>query len=55
MNKSILIAAALLTLAGCQKNKTEVKAQDTIIEGRKDTVRVDTDTVAESAEPMEKQ
>jgi len=46
MKKSVLILAALLSLAACKKNETEVKSDETVIEGRADTIRVDTDTVA---------
>lgn len=46
MNKSVLLMAALLSLAACKKNETEVKSEETVIEGKADTVRVDTDTVA---------
>lgn len=38
--------AALLSLAACKKNETEVKSEDTVIEGKADTIVVDTDTVA---------
>jgi len=45
MNKILLIAAIALTAAACKKNDTEVKTEDTVIEGKADTVMVDTDTI----------
>jgi Domain of unknown function (DUF4920) len=61
MNKILLIAAIALTAVGCKKNETEVKTEDTVIEGKADTVMVDTDTVSdeqpetpEAAEAKEK-
>ncbi|WP_240409056.1 DUF4920 domain-containing protein [Flavobacterium psychrotrophum] len=56
MNKSVLVMAALLSLAACKKNETEVKSEETVIEGKADTVRVDTDTVVanEATEAVEK-
>lgn len=50
MKKSIIICAALLTLASCKKNDTEVKGEDTVIEGPKDTAHVDTDTLSSKTE-----
>ncbi|WP_081663348.1 DUF4920 domain-containing protein [Flavobacterium subsaxonicum] len=50
MKKSFIIAAALLSLAACQKKETTVKTEDTVIEGQTDTVSVDTDTVAAAEE-----
>lgn len=52
MKKSLLIGAALLTLAACKK-ETEVKTQDTVIETATDTVSIDTDTIAEAPEAPE--
>lgn len=47
MKRSIILAAAFVTLAACHKNKeTEVKTEKTVIETGKDTVHVDTDTIA---------
>ena len=47
MKKSIILAAAFLTLAACQKTKeTEVTTEETVIETSSDTVVVDTDTIA---------
>ncbi len=46
MKKIFVVAAALLTIVACQKNKeTEVKSEDTVIEGKHDTVHVDVDTI----------
>jgi hypothetical protein len=46
MKKVFVAAAALLIVVACQKNKeTEVKSEDTVIEGKHDTVHVDTDTI----------
>jgi len=50
MKKSLLIGAALLTLAACKK-ETEVKTQDTVIETATDTVSVDTDTISNTDAP----
>lgn len=50
MKKSLLIGAALLTLAACKK-ETEVKTQDTVIETATDTVSVDTDTISNTEAP----
>lgn len=50
MKKSLLIGAALLTLAACKK-ETEVKTQDTVIETATDTISVDTDTISNSEVP----
>jgi Domain of unknown function (DUF4920) len=47
MKKSIIICAALLALASCKKNETEVKGEDTVIEGPKDTTHIDSDTVTD--------
>ncbi|WP_236564857.1 DUF4920 domain-containing protein [Flavobacterium sp. MK4S-17] len=47
MKKTFIVAASLLVLTACQKNKeTEVKSEETIIETPTDTVTVDTDTIA---------
>jgi uncharacterized protein YcfL len=46
MKKVFVAVAALLIVLACQKNKeTEVKSEDTVIEGKHDTVHVDTDTI----------
>jgi len=48
MKKTIVMAAALIAFAACQKNKeTEIKTGSTVIETGKDTVHVDTDTISE--------
>jgi len=53
MKKTLVLAAALLSLVACKKNETEVKTEDTVIEG-KDTTMVDTDTVTkDSVAPAE--
>lgn len=52
MKKSIAFAAALLCMVACQKKETEVKTENTIIEGQHDTVSVDTDTVAVTPQPV---
>ena len=46
MKKIALIAALLLFVAACQKKQTEMKTEGTVIEGRADTLTVDTDTIA---------
>jgi len=46
-----MIVAAVLTLAACQKKETEVKTENTVIEGQADTTSVDTDTVSEAQLP----
>ena len=50
MKKSIILCAALLALASCKKNETEVKTENTVIEGPKDTVQINTDTIHGGAE-----
>jgi hypothetical protein len=50
MKKTLLLGAALLTLAACKK-ETEVKTQDTVIETATDTVSVDTDTISDAEAP----
>lgn len=54
MNKILLIAAVALVATACKKNETEVKTEDTVIEGRADTVMVDTDTITAGQEEMPK-
>lgn len=50
MKKIVVAAAVLLSFAACQKNKeTEIKSEDTVIEGKADTMHVDTDTVSDIA------
>jgi len=49
MKKSLIVAAALIVLAACKKDETKVESADTIIEAEKDTVTVDTDTLADSS------
>ncbi|MXN90207.1 DUF4920 domain-containing protein [Flavobacterium sp. Sd200] len=44
MKKTLLVGAALLTLAACKK-ETEVKTENTVIETATDTVSIDTDTI----------
>ncbi len=45
MKKIVIMAAALLVIISCQKNKdTEVESEDTLIENT-DTISIDTDTV----------
>lgn len=54
MKKIIIAIAFLAVLTACKKNETEVKSEDTVIEGMNDTLRVDTDTInAETPEPKE--
>ena len=53
MKNYIVIAIAVLLLTACNKKETQVKSEDTVIEGRKDTVRVDTDTITSIAEPVD--
>jgi hypothetical protein len=54
MKKSIIICAALLALVSCKKNETEVKGENTVIEGPKDTTHINTDTDSAKAEtPVE--
>lgn len=48
MKKSIIICAALLALVSCKKNETEVKGENTVIEGQNDTTHVNTDTVSDN-------
>ncbi|MES2487041.1 MAG: DUF4920 domain-containing protein [Bacteroidota bacterium] len=50
MKKSIILCAALLALASCKKNETEVKTENTVIEGPKDTIQINTDTIHGGAE-----
>jgi len=50
MKKSILLCAALLALASCKKNETEVKTENTVIEGKDTVHHIDTDTVSAAAE-----
>lgn len=46
MKKSVIMAAAIVLLAACQKNKeAETPVEETAIEAQKDTVSKDTDTV----------
>jgi len=54
MKNYILIAATVLLLTGCTKKKTQVKAQDTVIEGKTDTIMVDTDTVTDNNVPNDR-
>nr|WP_322624655.1 DUF4920 domain-containing protein [uncultured Flavobacterium sp.] len=54
MKKYVVVAATLLSIVACKKNETEVKSEDTVIEGKHDAVSVDTDTVTnDTAEPAE--
>lgn len=53
MKKYIIIAIAALLVTACNKKETQVKSEDTVIEGRQDTVMVNTDTVADATEPVE--
>jgi hypothetical protein len=54
MKKYVVVAATLLSIVACKKNEAEVKSEDTVIEGKHDTVMVDTDTVTnDTAEPAE--
>jgi len=53
MKNYIVIAIAVLLLTACNKKETHVKSEETVIEGRKDTVRVDTDTITSIAEPVD--
>lgn len=54
MKKYVVVAATLLSIVACKKNETEVKSEETVIEGKHDTVMVDTDTVTnDTAEPAE--
>ncbi|MFP9099305.1 DUF4920 domain-containing protein [Flavobacterium sp. RHBU_24] len=46
MNKILFIAAIAFTATACKKNDTEVKTGDTVIEGKADTVMIDTDTIS---------
>ena len=47
MKKTFILAAAVLVLAACGKNKeTKVENENTVIETGRDTVHIDTDTVA---------
>ncbi len=50
MKKSIILCVALLAMASCKKNDTEVKGEDTVIEGPKDTTHLDTDTLSSKTE-----
>ena len=54
MKNYILIAATVLLLTGCTKKKTQVKAQDNVIEGKTDTIMVDTDTVTDNNVPNDR-
>jgi hypothetical protein len=51
MKKSLIIAAALVAFAACEKKETRettVESENTVIETEKDTVKVDSDTLAET-------
>jgi len=50
MKKTLILGAALLTLAACKK-ETEVKTENTVIETATDTVNVDTDTISNTETP----
>jgi len=50
MKKSILLCAALLALASCKKNETEVKSENTVIEGKDTVHHINTDTVSSAIE-----
>jgi len=54
MKKYITIAIAVLLITACNKKETQVKNEDTVIEGRRDTVMVNTDTIADATEPAKK-
>jgi hypothetical protein len=53
MKKSIILCTALLALASCKNNETEVKGENTVIEGPKDTAHLkEKDTLSlNEAEP----
>ncbi|MFP9113362.1 DUF4920 domain-containing protein [Flavobacterium sp. RHBU_3] len=53
MRKTLVLVAALMSMAACKKNETEVKTENTVIEGEHDTLNVDTDTVTNDAEAPE--
>jgi hypothetical protein len=53
MKNYIVIAIAMLLVTACNKKETQVKGEDTVIEGQHDTVRVNTDTVTDIAEPVD--
>jgi hypothetical protein len=53
MKNYIVIAIAILLVTACNKKENQIKSEDTVIEGRKDTVRVNTDTVAYCDEPID--
>jgi hypothetical protein len=52
MKKSIILCAALLSLAACKNNDAEVKTENTVVEGQHDTMHVDTDTVSTTEEAV---
>lgn len=48
MKKTLILASAVLVLAACKNDKTEVETQKTVIETSTDTMTIDTDTVTSS-------
>jgi hypothetical protein len=46
MKKSLLLCAAVLAIASCKNNETEVKSENTVIEGKDTVHHIDTDTVS---------
>lgn len=47
MKKTLIVAAAFMAFAACQKKETKVESSETIIESEKGAVTVDTDTLTD--------